>query len=784
MISSPTTDQPAQKLVVVEQDRTFYLLLGIALLAGTAFALQVAITRIFSLIFDYNYVFVVVALGVMGTGLGAAIGYLRQKHYLGLLKVGSPILAFSFLMLAWALMQHTTGALSAQLIVFLIIPFLLIGWLTALIYRHYGKASAVIYAADLSGAVVGFVACFGLLIVFGPFGTIILLGGVAAFAGYCLLVGVGIKQRSYLLTLTGFAALLAAANIEFRFVDYRPLSITDAHPDKTLITVLQDPRRQASIIETRWGAFAQVDLVEIDDPSLRYVFTDAGAGSIMLRYNPNNNDEENRFAWLRRSAASLPFTLAEYRNALIIGAGAGYDILAARLSGIEDITAVEINSTIVDLTRAHGEFNGGILDLPGVNTIVVDGRRFVHQNSQPYDLIYLNLVYSQALQPRTSALAENYIFTIEALHAYWQRLNDSGRVAIVTHNALEGVRLLLTALTMLEERENMALDAALDHVLLLTAEQAANPAVRTSVFILDRTPLMGELTASIVDQGRLRQLIPLYAPHVYEDPLRMLREGTVTLAAYIQENTDYNVFPTSDDRPFFYNIERVVPRHQQNLLIFTSLITLAYFAGISWIQPRTRTHEWMQIISALYFAGLGIAFMLLEIAILGRFQVFVGHPVLSLVLTTSGLLVGAAWGSWFSQRIRLAQLPVAVAVSCAGVAAWVAFFIVTRDSLNYLLELPIFVTMVVIIAVLLPLGFALGIPFPSCLRLAHQTNPNCIPLFWGMNALASGTGAVLAAILSMLYGFSLTLIVAAAIYALLGIVAILTWRRVFALSYS
>ncbi|MFQ3566169.1 MAG: hypothetical protein SNJ59_04150 [Aggregatilineales bacterium] len=779
MISSQTADQLAQKPIEVKRGRTFYVLLGVALLAATAFALQVTITRIFSLIFDYNYVFVVVALGVMGSGLGAAIGYLRQKHYLRLLKISSPVLAFSFLLAAWALAQHTTSTLSAQLVAFLIIPFLLIGWLTALVYRHYGKASAVIYAADLSGAVIGFGAGFVLLIVFGPFGTIILLGGAAAFAGYCLLIGVGDKQRSYLLILAGFAALLAAANIEFKFVDYRPLSITQAHPDKTLITVLQDPRRQASILETRWGAFAQVDLVEIDDPNLRYVFTDAGAGSIMVRYDPSN--EQDQLTWLRRTAASFPFTIAEYRNALIIGAGAGYDILAARLSGIEDITAVEINDTIVDLTRAHSEFNGGILDLPGVNTIVVDGRRFVHQNTQPYDLIYLNLVYSQALQPRTSALAENYIFTIEALHAYWQRLEDSGRVAIVTHNALEGVRLLLTALTMLQERENMALNAALDHVLLLTAEQASNPAVRTSVFILDRTPLVEELSASIVDQGRQRQLIPLYAPHVYEDPLRMLRDGTVTLATYIQENTDYNVFPTTDDRPFFYNIERVVPRHQQNLLIFTSLITLAYLAGISWIQPRGRTHEWMQVISVLYFAGLGIAFMLLEIAILGRFQVFVGHPVLSLVLTTSGLLIGAALGSWFSERIGLAQLPTAVAMSCAGVAIWVALFVVTRDSINFLLELPTLLTTAVIIAALLPLGFALGIPFPSCLRLAHQTNPNCIPLFWGMNALASGTGAVLAAILSMLYGFSLTLVLAAAIYVLLGLVALLTWRRVFAL---
>lgn len=780
MISSQTAEQLIQKPVMAGQSRTFYVLLGIALLAATAFSLQVTITRIFSLIFDYNYVFVVVALGVMGSGLGAAIGYLRQKHYLRLLKISSPVLAFSFPLAAWALMQHTTSTLSAQLVVFLIIPFLLIGWLTALIYRHHGKASAVIYAADLSGAVIGFGAGFGLLIVFGPFSTIILLGGVATFAGYCLLVGMGDKRRPSLLILSGFAALLAAANIEFRWIDYRPLSITEAHPDKTLITVLRDPQRQASIIETRWGAFAQVDLVEINDPSLRYVFTDAGAGSIMLRYAPN--DGENRFTWLRRSAASFPFTLAEYRNVLIIGAGAGYDILAARLSSIENITAVEINDAIVDLTRAHSEFNGGILDLPGVHTIVVDGRRFVHQNSQSYDLIYLNLVYSQALQPRTSALAENYIFTIEALHAYWQRLEDSGRVAIVTHNALEGVRLLLTALTMLEEREGMALDDALDHVLLLTAEQTSNPAVRTSVFLLDRTPLASELTASIVDQGRQRQLIPLYAPHVYEDPLRMLREGTVTLATYVQENTDYNVFPTTDDRPFFYNIERVVPRQQQNLLIFTSLITFAYLVGISWIQPRGRTHEWMQVISVIYFAGLGMGFMLLEIAILGRFQVFVGQPVLSLVLTTSGLLVGAALGSWFSERIRLAQLPVVVAISCAAIVAWVAFFIVTRDSINHLLELPILMTTAVIIAVLLPLGFALGIPFPSCLRLAHQTNPNCIPLFWGMNALASGTGAVLAAILSMLYGFSLTLIIAAAIYTLLGLVTILTWRRVFALS--
>src|SRR5688572_8843540 len=105
----------------------------------------------------------------------------------------------------------------------------------------------------------------------------------------------------------------------------------------------------------------------------------------------------------------------------------------ARLAGAERITAVEINPALVELTRDMADFNGGILDLPNVETVVADGRNYVERSSQKYDLIYGNVVYSQAAAPGHSALSESYIFTREALRTYWQHLTDTGSIAFATH---------------------------------------------------------------------------------------------------------------------------------------------------------------------------------------------------------------------------------------------------------------------------------------------------------------------------------------------------------------
>jgi CheY-like chemotaxis protein len=253
------------------------------------------------------------------------------------------------------------------------------------------------------------------------------------------------------------------------------------------------------------------------------------------------------------------FTLGLVDDTLIIGAGAGYDVFMAKYAGAKNITAVEINPTIVEVTRKYKEYNGNILDSEGVTTVVTDGRNFVERTDKTFDLIFLNNVYSQAAAPTNASLAENYTFTLEAFRAYWHKLTDNGRLAIIGHNGIEGVRLLMTALAMLEG-EGLELTDALQHTSLVMSDPKRDPNVAPSVFVLSKTAWTPEASLAYAANVQTRGLLPLFIPQANETALGVLLSGSMTLDEYIKTNADYNLFPSTDSRPFFYNLSPGLPR--------------------------------------------------------------------------------------------------------------------------------------------------------------------------------------------------------------------------------
>ena len=160
----------------------------------------------------------------------------------------------------------------------------------------------------------------------------------------------------------------------------------------------------------------------------------------------------------------------------------------ARLAGAENITAVEINPAIVDVTHRYADYNGDILNLPDVDTVITDGRNFVDRTDETFDLIYLNLVYSQAARPGSSALAENYTFTTEAFSAYLDRLSENGRIGFVTHSGIHGVRLMMTALDAMQA-DGMSVSDGLQRMVLVKSPNPLDPIVTPSVLIHQTTAL-------------------------------------------------------------------------------------------------------------------------------------------------------------------------------------------------------------------------------------------------------------------------------------------------------
>jgi hypothetical protein len=253
----------------------------------------------------------------------------------------------------------------------------------------------------------------------------------------------------------------------------------------------------------------------------------------------------------------------------------------------------------------------------------------------------------------------------------------------------------------------------------------------------------------------------------------------MTLDEYLTENTEYNIFPTTDNRPFFYHLDPGLPDPLRDLLIVTALLTAGYFVTIGFLQPRNPAHEWTRVDLALYFALLGAGFMLVEVPAIQQFKLLFGNPVLSLIVGLGALLLGGGLGSLFSAQFAPRQPARLIRWSAAtiGLGALAASFIypeLIRAALPAALSMRISVALLA----LLPLGFLMGMPFPNGLCLADRADPGGVPLFWGMNATASTLGATLASAVALVAGFRAAFWLGGGLYLAVAGPVWLTWQRV------
>ncbi len=732
----------------------------------------------------YHFVFLILSLAVFGLGLGAALAYAASR--LGMISSGlrgigrAALLLASFLLLAaWLLSEVNSAELTVSAVVVAIVPFVLIGWISALVYSRYPGESNLIYGADLIGAALGVAGSLSLIATLGPFTTILVVAAVAGVAAMLFHATDPERGAEFLWTAAAVAlfGLLAIANHLSGWVAYRPEFITAAPPDKTLVQVLSNPALEATVIDTRWGAFAQIDVVSIRDEAARFVFTDGGAGSIMLRSAPDS--ERSDYLWLEDEIPYLPFAAGPVGRTLIIGAGAGYDVFMARYAGATEVTAVEINPAIVNVTRDHSDYNGGILDADGVETIVTDGRNYVDRSREQFDLIYLNVVYSQAAAPTNAALAENYTFTVEAFRQYWRRLSEGGRLAFTGHNGIEGVRLLMTGLAALQE-EGLSVREALDHASLVMSDPSFDPNTAPSVLIITRAPWSEADATAYANEVARRGLVPLFIPFVFEEPMRILRNGSMTFDEYLEANTDFNIFPTTDDRPFFYHLNGRLPLPVRTLLRLSLLLVLGYLILAAALVPERRGQRGSRLNLLLFFSLLGAGYILVEVAVQKRFELLLGSPMLSLVATLGALLLGSGAGSLFGRRFPTERLPRVVAVSTLGAAAWLVASIFAYPLLvSWALPLTLEARFAVTVLALLPLGFLMGMPFPAGIRVSAAADAPGIPLYWGVNAVASMLGGVLATVIGLVLGFPFALLAGAIGYLAAALLAGFTWNRAF-----
>ncbi len=746
------------------------IVLAVFVVSAAGLAFEIALTRLFSLFYQYHFAFLAVSLAVLGLSLGASAGHFIRQRRAELLVYALIALGAAFPIVTVGLSWYPSAASIVPRAVLAIIPFALIGLFSALAFERYARISGTLYAADLIGAAAGVGLVLLLLHYWSAFSMILCLGpAISATAVIIAALDPDIPRvaplRRAAIISGGIGLALLAANLAIGAADYHPELQADAPRDKTMLAVLADPRQGAHITSTEWSPFARVDVVETNDPSARFVFTDAGAGSYMLAFDGSLDPLRS---W-QETIEYLPFTTGETARTLVIGAGGGKDIILALLGGAQSITAVEVNPAVVAVTRRAADYNGNILDRPQVTLVEGDARAFVERDTAAYDLIYLNVVYTQAVEPGSQVLVENYVFTWQAFEAYLNRLAPGGRLAVVSHNALEASRAAVTALRALEAN-GVPPAEALDH-LMLWMFPASDLTLRTSVLIVGRQPLQSDVIEATTRNARQLGMQGLFVPGEFEVAFAPLRNG-MSLADFTSDDADYNLTYTGDDSPYFFHLDLGLPRPVQSALA-TTLVAAAGLTALAFLVSGDKAGGDLpsRAGSMAYAMVIGAGFMLIEIPLIQRFQLLLGYPILSLALVLGTLLLAGGVGSWISQKWEGQQLPRCVMIAALWIALLgAAYRFVLPSIAEWALPGSLALRITVVIALTVLLGLPMGVLFPSLIRRVGQ-HRNRVALIWALNGVFSTLGSVLALVISMTWGFSVALLAGAALYAVVALLS-------------
>jgi hypothetical protein len=208
------------------------------------------------------------------------------------------------------------------------------------------------------------------------------------------------------------------------------------------------------------------------------------------------------------------------------------------------------------------------------------------------------------------------------------------------------------------------------------------------------------------------------------------------------------------------------------LMAISAALVLLFVLGPLAISGRdllgSRWAAWLS-----YFGLLGAGYMLIEVALLQRFVLMLGHPVYSLTVTLFSLLVGGGLGSFASRRFHTTRLRRRVlfalgGIVCVASAGVLLLPAIVRSGIAAPLPLRICGTALMLV----PAGVLMGIPLPAGVRMLSTQRPELIPWVWAINGALSVVGAILAVFIAMNWGFSVTLLAGAACYVLAaGVVA-------------
>ncbi|HEY6340489.1 MAG TPA: hypothetical protein VIY49_03280 [Bryobacteraceae bacterium] len=806
----------------VPERRWTQLYLGLGFTTLATLILELSLTRIFSVVFYYHFAFLAISIALFGLGAGGVFSYAFAERAgnlyarlgaLALTNGGCVVLAL------WFILSRTgdPGAWTLALVyIASALPFFLAGTVVSIAISEAVDRIGRAYFFDLAGASTGCLLLIPFLNWFGGPNTV-----VAAAIFYCVAAAFwftlarrapasfnahnasAVRLRAAAALAAVALAALIAANTKYHVLDIVSAKGRPLPPERF----------------TAWNSFSRIGVSRVEiawESAINWsIQIDADAGTGIPGFDWDRGLSEAERLKLLRQGPGFPYALRPGAKALIIGAGGGYDVARALAGGSRDITAVEINPIIAN-TIMRGkllEESHRIYERPEVRVYVEDGRSFVRGSSEKYQVVQATLVDTWASTAAGAfALSENNLYTSDAFYDYLTHLTEDGILAFTRwgldppRESLRLISLAGEALDRLGERD------VARHIMAIREDTARlHGWGALDTVVVSRQPFSKEDVARARELLRESRMDALYLPGdsaAGDAPANPFGELAVTPdpRAFFAHYR-YDVSPVPDDRPFFfytvqprdlwnfmrsanqtnadYKINRAVP-----LLFGLMGISLAATALVLAL-PRWllggRSPEPKGVVSFLwYFVCLGVGYILIQVALIQKFVLLLGHPTYALTVIVFSMLVWSGLGSAFSSRFVREQ-DSRLVLALGAIALLVSALAIGAPALvSAAAAWPLGAKMAVTALSIAPAAFLMGMPFPSGLRRlsrgelqgSDKRRGPWVRWAWSVNAAASVLGSAGAVFLALYLGLRATLLIGAGLYlcALAVILATRTQR--------
>ena len=779
---------------------------GLFLVTLSTLTYQLLLTRTFSVTMYYHFAFVAISVTMFGMAVGAIAVFLRPAVFVAErvndhLAIGSAICAAGIVLSYLThlaipfLIEPSLVSVYAIVLTYaaLSVPFIFSGIVVSLALTRFPAQVSGLYAVDLAGAALGCLLVGPLLRLADAPTAVLATSAVTAWAA--LLFASEMPQRAHAaapgrrilvrgctllaLALTaaaisdGRAARQNAAWLRLIWVkgQYEARPIVEKWNSFSRIRVIGDPGRAAK--PSGWGLSTTL-------PADRrahelHLDIDSYAGTELTAFH----GDPEEVAHLKYDVTNVAHYLRPDSRVIVVGTGGGRDVLSALAFNQKAVTGIEINDGILDLVNGRfGDFTGHLDRDPRVRFVNDEARSFIARLQDRADIIQISLIDTWAATASGAfVLTENSLYTVDAWRIFLDHLAPRGILTVsrwyYADRPGEVYRLATLASTTLTR---MGVSRPGDHYAIVRARPAGsgNAPDGVGTMLVSRDPLSSrDLDVLESVASRMNFEIVQSPRHSADETFAAIASGD-RLQDAIARNP-LNISAPTDDTPFFFHMLRLrdvfntARWHDQGIVRFNMtavgvlgvlLVTVTVLTASCILLPLILSARRADFDAAtphlLFFAAIGFGFMLVEISQVQRLTIFLGHPVYSLSVVLFSLLLSSGAGSLSTARLTsvadsrrsgLTRLLLLVIVL-------VAFGGITPAAIRHYEAASTPIRIAISVAILLPIGFFMGMAFPIGMGRALREAPSMAPWLWGVNGAASVCASVLVVVIAIGAGIS------------------------------